>query len=230
MKAYLDLAYWQAVLRNPTALVGLCVDLAPAWAVLVWGWGAAPLILLYWLENLVIGAMTVCRIAICVVGRSGPKGVFEGAFLIGFFIFHYGLFCMVHGAFLLMFLTGDEHWMSGAELTPMLLGIIKGAISIGRHMDWMLGLLTGWHVFALLDEFILRGRFRTVAPKEVMFEPYGRIILLHIAIFVIGGAVQAMGDPAPAVLAMILARTFWGLSQNMRSSRPAKLAAAGAAS
>ena len=37
--------------RDPVAIVILAVDLFPIWAVLTLGWGAAPLVFLYWLEN-----------------------------------------------------------------------------------------------------------------------------------------------------------------------------------
>ena len=41
--------------RDPLSWVSLAVDLAPVWAVFVFGWTATPLVALYWLENIVIG-------------------------------------------------------------------------------------------------------------------------------------------------------------------------------
>ena len=45
-----DPALLSRTYRDPLAIFGLVVDLLPIFAVLTLGWGAAPLVFLYWLE------------------------------------------------------------------------------------------------------------------------------------------------------------------------------------
>jgi hypothetical protein len=108
------LAYWGAVLRNPVALTGLAVDLLPIWAVLAWGWGAIPLVLLYWLENVVIGVFTIPRVVMASVGKSGWIGVIGGLWAGALFSLHYGLFCFGHGGILLEVL--GNKWRTCASM------------------------------------------------------------------------------------------------------------------
>ena len=82
--------------REPIAWIILAVDLFPIIAVLTLGWGAAALVFLYWLENLIIGAVTLAKMTATSM-RDGPGGLIGMAFLGPFFIVHYGMFCFVHG-------------------------------------------------------------------------------------------------------------------------------------
>ena len=61
MKSFLGPDLIARTYRDPIAVAVLLVDLLPILAVLVFGWGATPLVALYWLENLVIGMFTVLR-------------------------------------------------------------------------------------------------------------------------------------------------------------------------
>ena len=58
------------LLRDPIVASGLAVDLAPVFMVLVAGWGAAELVLLYWLENVIIGVFALGRILLSGFGTG----------------------------------------------------------------------------------------------------------------------------------------------------------------
>ena len=58
---FLDPSEVARAYRDPLSWVSLGVDLLPIIAVFAFGWGATPLVALYWLENLVIGAFTILR-------------------------------------------------------------------------------------------------------------------------------------------------------------------------
>ena len=59
---FLDPSLIARTYRDPLAWLSLATDLVPIAAILVFGWGATPLVALYWLENLIIGAYTVLRL------------------------------------------------------------------------------------------------------------------------------------------------------------------------
>jgi hypothetical protein len=223
----LNLSYWRAVACNPAAVTGLLVDLAPIYAVLVWHWGAAALVMLYWLENVVIGFATAGRIVVASVGRNGPKGLFGGAWLVAFFTVHYGIFCFAHGGILTEIMGGDQSWSRADSIGAAAGGVVVSALGFGKNMGFILALIALWHALAFVNEFVLRGGWRTADPQMEMFAPYGRVILLHIGVFVIGGALVWLGDPVIGVLALVAARAWWGLNMNMqrKSETPAEAVA-----
>ena len=94
------LSVWTLVLAN----------LVPVYGVLALGWDVFPLVLLFWLENVVIGAFNVLRL---LVARPDDGGVWAlKVVIVPFFIVHYGLFTMVHGVFVFVLFAGSggEGW------------------------------------------------------------------------------------------------------------------------
>ncbi len=214
MKKLLDPGYWGRALRNPKVLAGLAVDLVPIYAVVVWGWGAAPLVMLYWIENLIAGVMTLPRIFISSC-TFGVFGVLLGLFLSVFFVLHYGLFCAGHGTFLMVFAGISGGGVDMERLIPMdIPGMVRSALDMGEHMIWVVGLLAAWQFLLLVWDFGVRGEWRETNPMAEMFAPYSRIVVLHIALFAGAGALFLLGQPMWGVLGLILLRAVWGVMQN----------------
>jgi hypothetical protein len=213
-----DLSSLRAIWRDPVALSGLAVNLLPLAGVLVWGWDAAALVLFYWLENVMIGAITALRIILASAGRSGWTGAIGGTVNAGMFAIHYGLFCFVHGALLLEVFGGAD---GGSRLDADTIGgvvadLISDVLGHGLHMGWVFALTAGWYAFVFVRDFVLSGEWRRTDPKEEMFAPYPRVLVMHVAVFVIAGALEFVGDPGMGAAALVLARAAWGLRQNLR--------------
>lgn len=231
MNRLFDPGFWGRALRNPIVLTGLAVDLAPIYAVLVWGWGATPLVLVYWIENVITGVMTLPRIFISGA-NFGLAGLGIALFMCAFFTVHYGLFCTVHGIFLVALSgmaetmqTGSADAVNGVGQimdNPLdgIPGIIRYALASATHVDWMLAAIVAWQVVVFLWEFILRGGWKTTNPGAEMFAPYGRIVVLHFGIFVGFGALMLLGQPMIGVLALIVFRAVWGVFTNDRRANP----------
>lgn len=207
-------AYWGRALTQPVVLLGLAVDLLPIVGVILWGWNAVPLVMLYWMENVIAGVMTLPRI-ILSGATYGPVGIFTGLFMSAFFTFHYGLFCFVHGTFLMAFASmavGPE----AIATMPMMdgLGIFQFGLSSGLHVDWIIYAIVGFQFVVFVWEFLIKGQWRTTNPMAEMFAPYGRIIVLHIGIFAGAGALFVLGQPMIGVLALILFRALYGIVTN----------------
>ncbi len=223
------MSYWAAVARNPVALTGLCVDLLPILAVVLWGWDAAALVMLYWLENVVIGVMTVARICAAWIGRKGLWGIIAGVWAGALFTLHYGLFSFGHGGILLEVFGkwGDLGKLDslGATLT----GMFETALTFGSHMTWVLAVIFGWHVFVFVRDYIIGGIWLTAEPQDVAFEPYGRVIVFHIGVLFVAATLEYLGDPGIGAFILVAARALWGLRSNMRSGpeedRPAEAVA-----
>ena len=219
MKGFFDPAYWSRAVRDPVVLAGLVVDLAPIFAVIAWGWGAAPLVMLYWMENLVIGVMTPPRILFIALAKYGPVGLLGGLFFTAFFTVHYGMFCFVHGGFITTFLAATHPDLVGPNFIPFDFGSMIGAgLASGPNMVFVLTLIITFQVFAFLYGFLLRGEWKRSSVDQEMIAPYGRIIILHVGIFAGAFALILLGDPMIGVLALIVVRALWGVRVNLKMS------------
>lgn len=191
---------------DPLAWLNLAVDLLPLWAIFQFGWGATPLVALYWLENLVIGVFTVLRMvgAGLVQIRKGALNLLGVFFLAPFFCVHYGAFCWGHGIFIATF-ANQEIGLPSPE------GLLRWALGTGPHMLWFLGAIIAANLAAYLIDFIGRGDIARVRVDEEMTAPYGRIVTLHVAIIL--GAMFAFGtdEPLMGVFLLILIRVAFGI-------------------
>ena len=215
MKKLLDPAYWTRALSNPLVVIGLVVDLLPIYAVLAWGWSAVPLVMLYWMENIVTGVVTIPRI-LASGARFGIGGILGGAFLSAFFVVHYGLFCLVHGTFLVGFASISNR--QPLENVPFadLEGIFRYGLQSGLHIDWIIYAIAAFQVIVFLVEFIWKGEWKRSSPDKEMASPYGRIVVLHFGIFAGAGALFLLGQPMIGVLARVFFRAVWGLMTNSK--------------
>lgn len=214
MKKLLDPGYWARALRNPIVLAGLAIDLTPVAGVLLWGWGAAPLVLLYWMENIIAGVMTLPRLVMSSASFGG-WGLLAGVALSAFFIFHYGLFCAVHGSFLMVFLAFSPG--GGGLNTAVMMDVpemMRVGLQSGLYMTWMVGLVCVWQVFLFFWEFVMKSAWKTSNPMAEMFAPYQRIVIMHFAIFAGAGALILLGEPMIGVLALIVLRALFGIVNN----------------
>jgi hypothetical protein len=215
VKKLLDPAYWARALSNPLVVIGLIVDLLPVYAVLAWGWTAVPLVLLYWMENIVAGVMTIPRILVSGA-RFGIGGVIGGLFLSAFFVVHYGLFCLVHGTFLVGFASFSTQ--QSMENVPFadLEGIFRYGLQSGLHVDWIIYTIAAFQVIVFLVDFLWKGEWKRSSPDKEMMSPYARIVVLHFGIFAGAGALFLLGQPMVGVLALVLFRAVWGLLSNSK--------------
>src|SRR4030066_590779 len=92
---------------SPTALVLIAANLLPLYGVLVLGWAVFPVMVLFWLENIVIGALNILRI---LFASPAVPAKWSGKFMLMlFFTVHYGLFTAIHGKFVFSLFGGDSY-------------------------------------------------------------------------------------------------------------------------
>ncbi|MEO0981921.1 MAG: DUF6498-containing protein [Pseudomonadota bacterium] len=178
--------------RDPFALISLAVAVFPLFGLVFLGWGADEIVILYWIENLVIGLGVFARLA--VLGFVPGKR--EAFFLAPFFAVHYGLFCTVHGVFLFGMFEGDF-----SALPPFVV------------------LLLAWEAVLFVRLFLMRSAWRNAEPGQLMFEPYGRVVVVHLGIFAAAFAGEALGAPLAGALAIIVLRALWDVFLSLRRFR-----------
>lgn len=198
--------------RDPVSWAILAVDLFPIVAIFQFGWGAAAVVFLYWLENLILGLVAIFRMG-ATSSVNGVSGLTGFVFLGAFFAFHYGMFCFVHGVFLMVFAAISTDGEMGG-INPI--SLIDYAFSTGAGMIWFVAAIAGLQGFLFIRDFLMRGEFRETDVMAQMAEPYERVIVLHFALFAGAGLLVFLGEPLIGVLALILLRAGWGVVQSVR--------------
>lgn len=188
----------QQALSRPEALWIVLSNAIPIYGVLVLGWPAFSLLLFYWIENVVIGGVNALKIAASGIGKPKPLAAFT-VFLVPFFLFHYGLFCFVHGVFVLaMFSFGSNFEGSPDDVVSVVWRLLETDAGLRLGVIALIAVQAAW--FLVL--WVGAGKWRTVNPLAQMIEPYPRIIVLHMTIFVATIPVLLLGQAWIAVAAL----------------------------
>jgi hypothetical protein len=192
-----------------TVLITLAFNLLPVGFAVLFGWSLLSLMLLYWAENVIVGLINVLKM-IVAASNKGPTRI-SGLFLsVPFFIVHYGLFCAVHGVLILVLFNGEptqtvnDPWDIPA--------VFWQQIHINAFFALNLLLLATFHLYRFVMEWLWTGVWRTTDPYVQMFMPYGRIIVVHIAVLVGGFLATFIGSPTIAVVILALLKTVLEVS------------------
>lgn len=179
-------------------------NLIPFYGIYAWGWDIFSIFFLYWAENAIIGIYMILTMLIVAV-RNGILEVIGSLFLIPFFIVHYGMFCMGHLA-ILTGLFGPEE-LKGQLFGPEdFVGFISNTNIQGFYIAF-LGIAVA-QAFVFFDLF-LREFKNAASPGELMMRPYGRIVVLHLAILLGGFAALGLGSPVWALAVLIGLKTLY---------------------
>ena len=224
-------------MRWLSAAVLVAVNVVPLVGVAFWGWSLMLILVLYWIESGIVGIFNVLKIA----RASGPSsfgvggsrvttrmtgmaaGLARGG-IIGFFIFHYGMFWVVHGVFvfLLPLFAGLSTMAPGASG--------QGPMDFGPLPLEGLGLsalgLAASHGISFFVNYLGRGEYLHVSPEQQMMSVYGRVFVLHITI--LGGAfvVGFFGTPFAALVLLVGLKTAIDLFFHLREHQRAEVIAA----
>jgi len=172
---------------TPSIIFLLLANLTPIVGVMAFGWNVGSLMLIYWLETLVIGALNIPKMLACH-GSFGIK-----LFLIPFFSFHYGMFCFGHWSFL-----SEMMGMSDA---------LKD-LRWGGPLMWTLLSLFVSHVFSMIINFFGNKEYAGRDISKQMFFPYGRIFIMHMVIIFGSLLVIALGSPIMALILLVALKTL----------------------
>ncbi|MBN2092446.1 hypothetical protein JW964_22685, partial [candidate division KSB1 bacterium] len=107
--------------------------------------------------------------------------------MIVFFIVHYGGFTLGHGVFVIAMFGLDI----GSPLQILL--------------AWSLLFLS--HFRSYRRHFIRNGEYRRTSFDRLFFQPYKRIIIMHITILAGGALAKSMNAPPLALAVMVLLKT-----------------------
>jgi hypothetical protein len=222
-----------------SVLALIAVNLLPLAGVAFWGWSLMMVLVLYWLESGIVGAINVFKIARAEGGADEPPVVVSGnritirlsgvastmsrGPLIGFFILHYGIFWAVHGVF--VFLLPLFAGLANPVIDPTAPSFGFGPMDFGPlPLDGLAlaaGLLAASHVVSYFVNYIGRGEYLRATPASQMMSVYGRVIVLHITIILGALVIGAFGTPIAALVLLIGLKTLIDLGLHVLEHRRA---------
>lgn len=153
---------------------------------IIFKWRAEDVIWGLWVCSLTFGYIWLLLFIFQIVIKSKPserKGaVFLGAFFLAFFTFHFGVFHLVHGAFLTHFFPIGE--IDFFKNGPLVIFFMAGA-----------AVAKGWPL--ILGTFISRWKSLPIHQSEFshlsgMLLPYVNVVRMHLLIFIFAG-LSALG-------------------------------------
>lgn len=201
-------------------------------------WDAFSIVVLYWVENIVIGVINVLKMIVCSPDEAaidwskfgspqkvaeikqkleGNEGAVEKAklfhhgvkfFCVPFFVFHYGFFCLVHGVFVFALFGHDE---LGGGFGPF--GPLGNLFSVFReqHLWWAVAALAASHLYSFFVNYIGHGEYRRTFVVWLMMQPYARVVVLHVAILFGGFIAMALGSNVGVLVILVVGKTVLDL-------------------
>jgi hypothetical protein len=172
----------------------------PLFGVLFLHWKVFPLLLLYWLENVVVGIFNVLRMA--TADPTDPGSWIGKFFMIPFFCIHYGMFCYVHGVFVFSLFGGIRQFGSPLQAWHSILpairhnGLAFAAISLALS-----------HTLSFVVNYLYGGEYKRASLALLMAQPYSRVVVLHIAILGGGFLMMALGSPVYGLVMLVAVKT-----------------------
>lgn len=176
----------------------LLVNAIPLIGVIWFGWSVFEVLLLYWFENVAIGITHALRMEI----STRTNAVANGRSTTTFFMLHYGMFTFVHGVFIIVFF-----------------GVLaRGLMELSGGFTGPVLAIMGWQAVFLVIDSLRTAGFKSRTPDDLMFEPYPRVLALHLTVLAGGWFVGEMGSPVWALAILVGVKTLFDLGVAWLSS------------
>lgn len=196
-----------------SAMVLIAANLVPLAGTILFKWTVFEVVLLFWAENVIIGALNVLRMLTASAGDA--VSWMMKIFLIPFFVFHYGMFTLVHGVFVFGLFGGENFGSSGTpdDFGPMFESMLQLGLAVP-----LLALFSS-HAFSFVWNYLGRGEYKNADLRMLMTRPYGRIVVLHITIIIGGFLVMSLGSPLAGLVFLILLKVGFDLRAHSKEHR-----------
>jgi len=193
---------------SPSALALVAANLVPLGGVVFFGWTVFATLLLFWVENVIVGAFNVLRMLVAQpqIGAMWAAKLF----MIPFFTFHYGMFATVHGVFVLSLFGGGFTGRGFPTAATFAHAVQAAGIAPAA---WGLALS---HGVSFAFNYIGTGEYKSALVPALMFRPYGRVMVLHIVILGGGFLVTLFGSPLIPLALLVVLKTGLDLFGHLR--------------
>jgi len=187
----------------------IAANLLPVLGVWFLDWSPTEAFIVYALETMIVGMMTVLKMLVITFVRKQDKWYANGKvtqqggiFFILFFIFHFGMFALVQTTI----------FSQVAHITPpgsgMTYFFFHFYTYINEDIAYMLGAFIIGYLSKSFIPFILNEEYKNKSLMAVMFEPYGRIFIQQFTV-IIGSFFLTVGLGKIFILVFVLVKLIF---------------------
>jgi hypothetical protein len=236
---------WYRVASSTGAVLALIVANAiPLFGAVFLGWNVWMILIVYWLENGIVGFFNVLKILRAEGGADSssawrmngkPMAIAGRGAIAGFFLIHYGMFWFVHGIFVLTMPLfagigngfgaveslgpGDGAFVDGVFVPFPTTGTdMTSGFELGPVLLAVVALAIS-HGVSFWFNYLGRGEYRRTSAAGQMFAPYSRLVVLHITIIVGGMAIAFTGAPAAVLAILVMLKTVMDIGFHLAEHR-----------
>ena len=171
-------------------------NIVPLFGVLFLDWDLGNIIILYWIENIIIGLWNIPRIL-----GAGKSSLPEKLFTSAFFTVHYGGFCAIHGVFIIG--LANHSFFNGSHDVDLNFKVfINNSLIFGALMMF---LTIGWEFYT---KYIKNGDYQNWKASKAMGAPYPHIIVIHLGLFVGAFTVSFLGSSIALLIFLIIGKSM----------------------
>lgn len=186
----------------------IAANILPLAGVFFWDWRVFDILIVFWLENVIIGFFNVVKMTTWIIYRR----IYIAFVIVAFFVFHYGIFCIGHGIGIFAFF-GDIQ-----EGDTLSFAFLKNRLDLlGWNMWLVLGGLFASHMFSFFNHFILERGIDRTNVLRLMGAPYGRVITMHVTILIGGSAAMILGQPIWALALLVVLKVVADIRAHRKS-------------
>jgi Family of unknown function (DUF6498) len=190
-------------------IFAIVANLVPVFGVWFLGWSAVDAFIVYALETLIVGVMTVLKMGVATLYKGkdtwyneGSSAQVNGVFFILFFIVHFGLFALIQ----------TTMFSQSAGINPKGTGLFHFFFHwydyINEDIAWMLGVFAISYLARSLIPFIRNKEYKTMSMMRLMFQPYGRIFIQQFTV-ILGSMFLSFGFGKGFILVFAIAKIFF---------------------
>ncbi len=194
-------------LKKVSVITLILSNIVPVLGVIFLDWQAFTILFLFWFENIVIGVSNVFKMAL-VAPNNARVGAKVSA--ISFFIVHYGIFTLVHGIFIFVIFGGFFE-----ETEPSSVFDVFGNFA-DLQLWWAILALVISHTVSFFTNYIGKGEYKNNTLNQLMGQPYGRVVILHVTIILGGFLVALFGSPVVGLILLIALKTFIDIKTHLK--------------
>lgn len=190
-------------------IFAIIANLVPVYGVWFLGWSAIDAFIVYALETLLVGFLTLLKLGVMTLSKGKDKWYNNGAttevsgiFFMIFFTLHYGLFAAVQSTL----------FSQSAGITPPGSGMMHFFFHwytyINKDIAIMLGGFLVSNIARDFIPFIATNAYKQVSMMRVMFQPYGRIFIQQLTV-ILGSMLLSFGWGKGFILIFALSRILF---------------------
>jgi hypothetical protein len=199
-------------LSKPSVVILILANLVPLYGVIFLGWQVFPLMILFWVENVIVGIFNVFKMLFCQSEKPGKW--FAKTAAISFFCIHYGIFTLVHGLFVFFVFGG---WIDNDSIFPKP-STFADAIG-GFQIVWGILALFISHSVSFVFNYIGKDEYKKSTLNQLMSEPYTRVVILHLTIIFGAFLMMLLGSPIGGLILLIAIKTLVDILAHLKQHR-----------